>query len=940
MARHGRALLIATALLCGTVAKAENITLENEYVRYVLSPQGRSVSFLDKRTGKERCADPGRRAFAAVRKGGAQHNATACTFADGRLTVQFGKAGVTAVLKATAKKHYFVFEVVSVHGAGADEIVLTNLAVTPGKHVSGMSGVAADDSFAAAVRGLNLQVRTSVGGRPVVLSARCYRKYGLVGARVALVGCPVGKIRPVLQEVIRAEGLPYSPLGGPFALDAEENRGSYVFAQVSEKNVDAWIALAKKAGLTQIHLNGWSRSLGHYEPRKSLFPSGLAGLKSVIDKIHAAGLKAGMHTLTGCISPHDSWVTPTPDKRLATDASYTLAAEIDEKAARLPTLEQPGQFDTVWAYGGHGNVVRIDDELIHFTRLAREKPYAFDACRRGAFGTKPAPHKKGAAVGHLYARYGCFQPAEESTLVDDVADAIAAVFNTCGFDMIYMDGAEGMIGGWHGVAKMREVLFRRLKRRTLVEASEWGNPSWPFHSRIGAWDYPNWGLKQFIDVHCRATEQYRRTSLLPAQLGWWAVFGPNRHHDAELPDEIEYLCCKSLALDAPMSFQALSPTGRPQNARQDEYLEMIGTYERLRLSGRVPPSVRQRLGPAGAEFRLVRADGGTWRFLPTDYAAHKVTALDDASAAWTVTNRFGAQPAKLRITALHAAEPYDSPAALVLADFAKADEFPVRAAAAGVTATLAASSEHVKAGKVSGRFAAKSAAKSRRGAWARAGKTFSPHANMAKHDAIGLWIHGDGRGELLNVQLASPRQYYRAIDEHYVRIDFKGWRYVELLLRERDADRFGDFVWPYGGHYHVFRAPLVRSHVSELNLYFNLLPPGAEAACLLSPPKALGVRKIKLTNPAVEIAGKRIVFPVTLESGCYIEMESPSDCRLHDARGALVRKITPQGAPPLVPAGPSPATFTCQPPASGLRARARVTLITTGKPLAWDQPRQ
>ena len=48
-------------------------------------------------------------------------------------------------------------------------------------------------------------------------------------------------------------------------------------------------------------------------------------------KVHAAGMKAGMHTLTGCISPHDTWIRPRPDPRLAVDAAFTLTADLDAK---------------------------------------------------------------------------------------------------------------------------------------------------------------------------------------------------------------------------------------------------------------------------------------------------------------------------------------------------------------------------------------------------------------------------------------------------------------------------------------------------------------------------------------------------------------------------------------------------------------------------------
>ena len=931
---------ICVLALCAAMAAAgtPGIRLETEHAVYLVGTNGLNQSFIDKATGRNYLAEPGKRPFAKVKKDGAWHMPTACSHADGRITVQFAKPGVTVVFKATCKKRYFVFEVEKVSDPATEELRLTDLAVVPCPVVNRMSSMAADERFAVCVRALNLQTQVWLGGSPSTFSSMCFRTYGLVGARVAVVGCPRAQVRSVLQEVVRAEGLPWSPLGGPFALDAEENRGSYLFAHASEATIDEWIAMARKAGMAAVHLNGWAQSLGHYQPRTKSFPNGLAGLKACVDKIHAAGMKAGMHTLTGCISAHDPWVTPVPDKRLAVDATYALAAPIDAKATTVLTAEKPGKFDTIWAYGGRGNVVRIDDELIQFAGLSHEPPYGFTKCTRGAFRTKAAPHAKGAAAGHLHVRYTSFQPDESSTLVDDVAAQIANVFNTCGFDMIYMDGAEGMAGGWHGVATMRAAIFKKLKRRALVEASSWGTPSWVFHSRIGAWDHPKWALKRFIDIHCRSNESYRASSLLPAELGWWAILGPTHDHRAETRDEIEYLCCKALALDAPMSFQSLRPGSRPPNARQDEYLELIGRYERLRLSGAVPKAIRATLRKERDEFRLTQTPDGGWQLVPTDYAEHKVTALDDGTASWTVANRFAAQPARLRIEALYAVEPYDSKDAMVLADFAKGEEFADKAAAKGVTHSLVASQEQVKAGGVSGRLSAKNAGKTRRGAWARAGKTFEPHANLTRHGAMGLWVHGDGKGALLNVQLSCPRQYWRCWGEHYVKVDFTGWRYVELLLRERDAETFGDYKWPYAGHYAVYRSPLIRAHVSVLNLYLNHLPPGEAATCHLSPIKALRTRKVKLHHPRVTIGGKAITFPVDLESGASIEFESMTNCTLRDARGAVVQQVVPQGAAPALAAGDNAVAFACEGPA-GYRARAQVTVISQGERLQGSEPK-
>jgi len=207
-----------------------------------------------------------------------------------------------------------------------------------------------------------------------------------------------------------------------------------------------------------------------------------------------------------------------------------------------------------------------------------------------------------------------------------------------------------------------------------------------------------------------------------------------------------------------------------------------------------------------------------------------VTGLANGANAWTVNNRFDRQPLKLRIEALHAAYPYDSEDALLITDFGDIAEFTVHANASGVTHTLERSTEQVKVGEVSACFSATSTRDAREGAWAKAGRRFSPHLSMQQCDAVGVWIHGDGKGELLNIQLSNPREYQHAYAEHYVTVDFEGWRYFELLLREQDAARYRDYQWPYYSQHGVFRTRLTRDHVSELNLYFNDLPPGDTAA--------------------------------------------------------------------------------------------------------------
>jgi hypothetical protein len=438
-------------------------------------------------------------------------------------------------------------------------------------------------------------------------------------------------------------------------------------------------------------------------------------------------------------------------------------------------------------------------------------------------------------------------------------------------------------------------------------------------------------LKRFIDVHCRDNERARKTYLLPAELGWWAILGASREHGCERRDEIEYLCCKALAHDSPLSFQGVQVSGRPWCARQDEYLELIGQYERLRLAGYFPEAIRERLRQEKTDFRLVPAGSESWQFVPTDYADHKVTGLGNSSQAWTVVNRYGAQPVKLRIEALYSLQPFDSAAGLVFADCTGSCPFTAGNAASNIKHRIAAAPKQAKVGKASACYEAFNGSDSRRGAWALASKKFTPVFNLGERGGLGVWIHGDGKGELLNLQLTNPTQFWSTCDEHYVKVDFTGWRYFELLFRERDAEQYGDYVWPYGDLYSVYRSPLIYGHVNALNLYFNDLPPRDRAVCYISTVKALPTVKVVLKNPAISVGGRRILFPVALESGCSIEFESPADCRLYDERGALLQRLQPQGDVPTLAAGANALRFTCEGP-TGFSTRAKITVINSGVP--------
>jgi len=243
----------------------------------------------------------------------------------------------------------------------------------------------------------------------------------------------------------------------------------------------------------------------------------------------------------------------------------------------------------------------------------------------------------------------------------------------------------------------------------------------------------------------------------------------------------------------------------------------------------------------------------------------------------------------------------------------------------------------VKVGAVSGCFTATNSTDEPEGAWTKVGIPFDPPLDMSQCGALGVWVYGDGKGELLNFQLNNSRENYPAWDDHYVDVNFTGWRYFELLLRERDAQRHKDYVWPYGGPCEVGRNPIVHGRIGAFNVYYNNIPPGETVRCYIGPVRALPVAKTTLTNPTVTIGGKAFSFPVTLEGGQYIEYEGSGDCRMHDERGAVIAAVRPEGDAPVLAAGDNALSFAAE-GTEGRLNRANVTVITQGEPMGGQAP--
>ena len=937
------AAVITAVWAAGLAAEAAPLVFETDLARWEIAPDAKTAAFASRQSGRDIRARVDTGPCARVRIGAEWHAATGAAADERGMRLAFGETGVEAVLGVTRHAPYLVLEVLEIaQGDKVDELVFVDIPLA-------LEG-SLDEPFAACALALNLQTNvTEIPGPSKRLRAMCYGRFGLVGAKAALVAAPTAQLRDVLKEVVAAaEGLPHHkdqsvpPIGGPWALDAPINRGSYLFdfGSITEDTVDDWIELAGKFGLNQIDFHiGKSLRFGDLRPNPELFPNGRASVKAVLDRLEEAGFAAGLHTYAFFLAKDSRYVTPVPDPRLGKDATFTLAAPLSRDGTEIEVKESTADISTDTGFFIRNSVtLHIGDELITFSGVTKEPPYRFTGCTRGACGTTPAAHETGARADKLKECFGLFAPDPESTLLAEVARNTAETFNECGFDMIYLDALDGsdVLAGrenaWHYGSKYVFEIANRLEKPALFEMSTFHHHLWYVRARMGAWDHPARSHKRFIDKHCAANAA-GRGMYLPMNLGWWAVKtwqdgDAAVYTEPTYADDIEYLMGKCLGHNWGFALMGVNPGNICDVPLYRQLMPIFERYEALRHGGAVPEPVLAKLREPGAEFTLVDQEGGAPQLRPVRYTEHKVECPEPWSNTWTVENTFEEQPLRLRIEALMSAASYEDPDAVVVEAFDGDTPLPHHRAADGITASIAACPETGGAEKCAARITASNSGNNRAGSWAEFAQHFESPLNIAGKPAFGVWVRGDGSGALLNVQVRSSEgKAAGGLGDHYITLDFTGWRYFELV--EFEGARIEEQVWPYGGAYAVYRERVDFGAVERFAVWCNNVPAGGAVECQVSAIKALPLKTATLRNPKLTVNGASVAFPVEMASGSYLEFDGAGECVVYGKKGEELARAKPDGEVPVLKPGGNEIAFECG-AADSVTPRARVTVSTIG----------
>lgn len=912
---------------------------KSETLAFGIDEKGIARNFLYLPDGIELIDRRAKRPFASARIGGETVRPDSAVCGDKTITLTF--SGESAAIGVEIAEECLIFRVKS---------------CSDGIEKLDFAGMSFSRNAKIAATGLALNLNTDALGLPGDSAEICaygFRELGIAGCAFAVTAAPRDKLSEVLRAITEkyTEGIPFSRTGGAFAAENRAVRGSYVFNTdgMTEENVGDWISLCRALGAEQIDFHGGhSFRFGDCEPNREIFPEGKASFKKVIDALHAAGIRAGLHAYAHFIDPSSYLVTPVPDRGLAAAHLFTLRNGVGAEDHELFFNEDTAELHTITGFFVRNSVLlAIDDEIIRFSAVKKDAPFGVSGCERGALGTKASPHSAGAEVRHLKSCFGLLAPDQNSPLFTRVAELTAAMYDDCGFDMMYMDALDGddiFAGGefsWHYGSKFVFEVVRRVKKPPILEMSTMHHHLWYVRSRLGAWDCPTRAHKIFLDSHNASNIAMKNASLLPQNIGWW-VYGKTDENDISLAtrmfsDDYAYLCRLSLVNDWSLAYLRMSPEEYKKSAELRKIAAQIRGYEALRLQNSVPEETKKKL----AESECILKNG---EFYPVKYI--NKTAVP--GERFTVHNPYREQTPFVRIENL-ARKNRAAKGKLIFdpeRDFDKLRVIVsknVRAEIAKADGRLIFSAEQLSAGAGYARIEL---------------KYEGEDLDMSGLHVLNVTVAGDGNGEVVDFQLKSPKHLISGFCDRLVDVDFSGER--EFTLIENDAARMGENLWPFsgGGHYtagpdaevfdipnesgtyneyewydsmkdagiyQVAREKLVLSRVHSLSVWINNMVPGKKYKIALGKIKAFPAVKNRAAEIGIMSGGSALTLSGIPALGYAETGIEEACCFANDGKSARTEF---SGALRLK-TGENTVEITCKDP----RARLKLTFGFIGEKL-------
>ncbi len=638
-------------------------------LRITINDKGSIVNLIDVKTGKDYLLKDTLSSLMSVRIDNQIKHPESATAKDGQLTLAF-ENDILADIKVDEKETHVTFELIAITNKEAVELIIWGPYANMIDEIIGETiGVVRGEGFTLGIQALNIK---TMGGypwnesdrmpafdfvrnedpddmhpdsdgsvlyrveaaKPLVsgssLQAYCrnrdkeriyqdvnhenivappYEDGGVIGSKIALFGCDLESTLETIGKIELAEGLPHPMIDGEWVKTHKEAAAAYLITSYTEANVDQAIALTKKAGLKYLYHYGKTfESWGHFDLYDKEFPNGIQGLKACVEKAEAQGIKMGTHCLSNFITTNDPYVSPVPDKRLAKVGSSVITENMDASITEV-TIQSPDFFNQM--KNNNLKTVMIGEELIRYGSVSEKSPWKLLDCQRGAFNTVAASHESGAEISKLLDHgYKVFLTNADLTI--EMSETLASLYNETGLRQISFDGLEGNRStglGTYGETLMPYTwynsLSEELKKHLIIDASRTTHFFWHIYTRM------NWGEPWYAGFRESQTEYrfnnqaYFKRNFMPGMLGWF------RMDSITSIEDIEWLLARSAGYDAGYALVADLGTVE-KNGNSNEILELIGDWEKLRISNSFTEEQKEAMRDNSMEFSIERVADDVW----------------------------------------------------------------------------------------------------------------------------------------------------------------------------------------------------------------------------------------------------------------------------------------------------------------------------------------
>lgn len=560
--------------------------------------------------------------------------------------------GLSAEIAVTALPSHVKFELLSVAPKEkVSKIIWGPFEVAIDQIKGDIIGQLRDETYAIGLQVLNprtvshgdinsrlLGARATSYEQPTAVSAYDYTftltdpDTAVAGSKIAIYGAPAADALATMGKIALAEGLPHVMVGDRWVKTLPGE--AYLGFEFDETTIDHFIDVAKKAGILFIYHPAPWETWGHFQPKKSQFPNGMAGLKACVDKAHKAGIRVGLHTLSTFITGDDAYVTPRPDPRLATAGHSTLTRDISETDTVIEVADM--------GPAGPGGLRRcvIGEEILEFGNASGTSPVRLEGCTRGAFGTKARPHKAGTRIARLISiNFASPIFFGNRGLNQEIARRAARICAELNLDKYEFDGLEGTssCGLEHASAEFVQTWYDALppdrRGRVLLGGSGMDNYIWHVFDCVN-WGEP-WGdlfRKSMLDYRFMRMAQYQR-NLLPSMMGQYAATryafaGPASGPNPCLVEDIEWLMALRSGHDAGFSLTFTpdweaylrgkqdSPLPSLLMPNIDELCAAMHAWESAWRAGAFTPEIKTLLRDRTRDFHLKPTGPGSWSLFP------------------------------------------------------------------------------------------------------------------------------------------------------------------------------------------------------------------------------------------------------------------------------------------------------------------------------------